>query len=391
MSCTGTNSCGCGCNNGRIPTGPKGYNGWSPTFQTVVDEVNLDENGDYRVVLQLVSWIGGQGPIPTSFVNQYVSTTGYTSTLANATNIRGERGATTTITTGDEVPASCDLEGEIFIDVTTGIIYTCNGSTYESTSTTIINATTVLNLDISADVDKECMFEEITGNTLQDYLQGIINFVCANIAVDPSTPVYENEITFYEQIDLNVDPGISKVDIPTDGAMAIAASFAANYPITESVTKFTVPIDTTRVQFELFGGGGRGVSGGNENMLSAFIVKSTGSNLYYVLESDLGSASAAMINAGGSSNCPTQIIGTTGGTYIDFTNPGVALGGVAANGGYNFGDSNMSSGGGPYEATGGAGGSYGKVTLDVTPGDIYYIYTPADANNNRAPKVIIKY
>lgn len=377
MSCTGTNSCGCGCNNGRIPTGPKGYNGWSPTFQTVVDEVNLDENGDYRVVLQLVSWIGGQGPIPTSFVNQYVSTTGYTSTLANATNIRGERGENATIETGDEVPDSCDLEGEIFIDVTTGIIYRCNGSTYESTSTTIINATTVLNLDISADVDKECMYAEITGDTLGDYLQGIITYVCENIGADPSIPVYNNTQIFAGGVNTGfIGSSVENDNIPIKTAAEVLAFFGGTgLAITEGVNKFTVPALVTRVQFELYGGGGAENEVGNRQFQYAFIIKDDGTNYFF-------SQGGGDINdgMGGESSCPISENGMNG---------SVGIGG-SGNLGLN----------GTIPSTptdiGGGEGAYGKVTLLVSPGDVYYIWSFEDTNGggdavNNISKVIIKY
>lgn len=63
-----------------------GYSGWSPVFAVVTDSA--------RRVLQLVDWTGGGGTKPTAFINQYVSATGFTSTLSSAVDIRGATGAT---------------------------------------------------------------------------------------------------------------------------------------------------------------------------------------------------------------------------------------------------------------------------------------------------------
>lgn len=66
--------------------GPTGPDGWEPVLAVVAD-------GE-RNVLRLVDWTGGGGTKPTAFVGQYLSPTGYTTVIANATNIRGGTGAT---------------------------------------------------------------------------------------------------------------------------------------------------------------------------------------------------------------------------------------------------------------------------------------------------------
>jgi microcystin-dependent protein len=63
----------------------KGDKGWSPSFGVVSDGT--------RRVLQLVAWVGGDGDTPTSYLNQYVGATGFTSVLANGVDIRGPQGA----------------------------------------------------------------------------------------------------------------------------------------------------------------------------------------------------------------------------------------------------------------------------------------------------------
>lgn len=64
-----------------------GNNGWGPDFAVVADGA--------RRVFQLVGWSGGEGTEPTDNVGQYLTTTGYTSTIGLATDIRGAAGAGT--------------------------------------------------------------------------------------------------------------------------------------------------------------------------------------------------------------------------------------------------------------------------------------------------------
>ena len=64
----------------------KGNAGWSPAFSIVSDSA--------RRVLQLSSWVNGEGTIPTAYVGQYVGASGFTTILANAIDIRGTQGAT---------------------------------------------------------------------------------------------------------------------------------------------------------------------------------------------------------------------------------------------------------------------------------------------------------
>jgi hypothetical protein len=69
-------------NNG--PQGDKGNNGWSGVYAVVTD--------GSRRVLQLVDWTGGQGSKPST--GFYLSSTGFTSDISLAEDIRGAVGAT---------------------------------------------------------------------------------------------------------------------------------------------------------------------------------------------------------------------------------------------------------------------------------------------------------
>lgn len=66
--------------------GVQGFDGWEPVLSVVPD-------GERRV-LQLTDWTGGGGTKPTAFVGQYIGSTGYTSNIAQATDIRGATGLT---------------------------------------------------------------------------------------------------------------------------------------------------------------------------------------------------------------------------------------------------------------------------------------------------------
>lgn len=64
----------------------KGYAGWSPSFAIASD-------GDRRV-LQLTSWIGGEGDVPTAHINEYVGASAFVTLIADGVDIRGPQGAT---------------------------------------------------------------------------------------------------------------------------------------------------------------------------------------------------------------------------------------------------------------------------------------------------------
>jgi len=84
---------------GALAVGPMGNNGWSPSFAIVNDSA--------RRVLQLKSYVGGQGTPPTDNINFYVGSTGMTSVLANGVDIRGAAGAGS----GDMTVAVYDAAG----------------------------------------------------------------------------------------------------------------------------------------------------------------------------------------------------------------------------------------------------------------------------------------
>lgn len=65
-------------------TGAAGAKGWSPVLAVVTD-------GERRV-LQVSDWVGGEGTKPTS--GQFIGSTGFVSTAAQAIDIRGPQGAT---------------------------------------------------------------------------------------------------------------------------------------------------------------------------------------------------------------------------------------------------------------------------------------------------------
>lgn len=69
--------------------GADGDNGWMPVHALI-------EDGERRV-LQLISWFGGTGTAPTDYINEYLSASGYTSTLAAAVDLRGAQGDAATV------------------------------------------------------------------------------------------------------------------------------------------------------------------------------------------------------------------------------------------------------------------------------------------------------
>lgn len=64
--------------------GPSGTAGWSPVLAPATD-------GD-RIVMQLTDWVGGTGAEPTDFIGQYLTLSGYTSTIGDAIDFRGLQG-----------------------------------------------------------------------------------------------------------------------------------------------------------------------------------------------------------------------------------------------------------------------------------------------------------
>jgi len=95
----GCSSNPCGCSDITLPTGPRGYNGWLPITAAIVDTVNLDSDGNSRVVKQIVGWTGGTGTVPTAFLNYYIGPSGYVANIASAQNFRGAIGVGYELTT----------------------------------------------------------------------------------------------------------------------------------------------------------------------------------------------------------------------------------------------------------------------------------------------------
>jgi hypothetical protein len=110
---------------GEVLVGPRGYNGWTPQFAVV-------ERDAVSAVLQLIGWTGGEGTMPGN-VGDYISTSGYTNNINLATNIKGPQGLSFLSDSGDPniLGASCTAsnDGQFYIDVLTGDIFTCNGNT----------------------------------------------------------------------------------------------------------------------------------------------------------------------------------------------------------------------------------------------------------------------
>lgn len=70
----------------EVVQGPQGEpgEGWAPVFGIVTDGA--------RRVLILLDYIGGVGTKPTTYIGQYVGTSGYVSLIASAVDIRGPQG-----------------------------------------------------------------------------------------------------------------------------------------------------------------------------------------------------------------------------------------------------------------------------------------------------------
>ena len=68
-------------------TGATGEKGWSPLLALVQDNTTTP----YRIVLEVVDWTGGAGTKPAT--GQYIGPTGLVSTIAAASDIRGDAGA----------------------------------------------------------------------------------------------------------------------------------------------------------------------------------------------------------------------------------------------------------------------------------------------------------
>lgn len=64
--------------------GEQGDTGWAPRFAVVADGA--------RRVLQLAGYVGGEGDAPTDHVGEYVGASGYTATIGDAVNVRGDDG-----------------------------------------------------------------------------------------------------------------------------------------------------------------------------------------------------------------------------------------------------------------------------------------------------------
>jgi len=72
-----------GTNGTNGTNGTDGNDGWSPVFAVASDGA--------RRVLQVSDWVGGEGTKPTT--GQYVGSTGLTSTIGDAVDVRGPAGA----------------------------------------------------------------------------------------------------------------------------------------------------------------------------------------------------------------------------------------------------------------------------------------------------------
>jgi len=100
MSCLGCQDCI------DLSQGDPGYNGWMIIPANVIDAVNLDSNGDTRVVEQVIGWVGGTGPTPTLYLGQYLTTTGFTTDISLAVNKRGSSGSFNTTTWTETTPST---------------------------------------------------------------------------------------------------------------------------------------------------------------------------------------------------------------------------------------------------------------------------------------------
>lgn len=71
--------------------GDVGDSGWSMLVRAEVDNVNLDPDGQYRKVLYVYDWVGGEGTKPT--ITGYIGVSGIVANIVNAENWRGSIGA----------------------------------------------------------------------------------------------------------------------------------------------------------------------------------------------------------------------------------------------------------------------------------------------------------
>lgn len=244
------------------------------------------------------------------------------------------------------------------------------------TTLTPITAAYILGLDTSALLTEECLFDYVTGPTFGDFLKGLRDYVCA-INPDPSVPVYENTQIFAGGIATGfAGATVENDNIPIKTPAQVLAFFnGTGLPNTEGVNQFTVPVGVTKVQFELFGGGGAENEAGNRQFQFAFIMKNDGTHYFFAQGGeDINNG------MGGESSCPVAESGVNGTV------------GIGGSGNLGLNGTNPST---PTDIGGGEGG-YGRVTLSTTPGDIYYIWSYNDVNGfgdntNNISKVIIKY
>lgn len=90
--------------------GLDGFNGWTPVFSIVSD-------GADREVQRLIDWIGGTGTKP-GYIGQYVASTGFTTVIANAANIKGSSGndgLSVQVFTGASTPTGTIREGDVWL------------------------------------------------------------------------------------------------------------------------------------------------------------------------------------------------------------------------------------------------------------------------------------
>lgn len=225
---------------------------------------------------------------------------------------------------------------------------------------TVITETQLLDIEVPV-IDTQCLTP--SNNTLGALFNAILTRLC-----NTSPTTYP-----FSQLIVGKYDGTTFGTTTFSGLPALVPATVAGLLAGVSGFTWTVPGTTTRVKFELYGGGD--TTGGLQGDNGCFILKTDGTNYYYATTGEIGSTSALISAPGGTSNCPTFINGDAGNPYGDATNPGSGIGGQGGTAITGKGADYAAGGAGPYLATGGGGGAYGAIELTVTPGDVYYIYT----------------
>jgi len=213
---------------GALAVGPMGNNGWSPVFAIVTDSA--------RRVLQLKSYVGGQGTPPTDNINFYVGSTGMTSVLANGVDIRGAAGAGS----GDMTVAVYDAAGVGGQLVNTTATQNLSGKTL--TSGSLGSAVTAVTASPGDNDTSIATTAFVTDATTKETTQNSQTGTTYTLALTDAGGFVE--ITNASGITLTVPPNSSvafplktRIDIVQQGAGQISVAAGAGVTIRSSGSK----------------------------------------------------------------------------------------------------------------------------------------------------------